>query len=91
MEALDEVSFMGSDGRLLPWGLGVACVVAVMKAVAYRLEDYLEWLKDQEEYALYCLEMSPATGTFSKKEAEEELRIIRELKDLVSKYEERDD
>jgi len=49
-----------------------------------RTVDYLEWLKDQEDWILFDLD---CPGEFDKKFLERELQLIRELKDIVRKQE----
>ena len=57
-----------------------------MKLKALRCEDYMEWLKNEEEYLLYCLD-NPCIHEPERVQWGEELQIVRELKDMVSKHE----
>jgi len=55
-----------------------------MKTTELRVEDYLDWLKNQEEFVLFSLDYceSPA----ERVELGEELQLIREIKYIVSKH-----
>ena len=52
-----------------------------MKTTELRVEDYLDWLKNQEEFVLFSLDYceSPA----ERVELGEELQLIREIKEVV--------
>ena len=60
-----------------------------MKIHELRCVDYLDWLKVQEEFVLYEIELSSGVGDIMNveelEELEEELQLIRELKGLVSR------
>jgi hypothetical protein len=60
-----------------------------MKTTDMRAMDYLEWLKDQEEYCLYRIEFceSPADQV----DLGEELCLIREIKGIVQEWGDQDD
>lgn len=58
-----------------------------MKLQTLRSMDYLEWLKQEEEFLVYSIECFGAVGDMrSSVEAGENLQIIRELKELVTDY-----
>jgi hypothetical protein len=51
--------------------------------------DYLEWLKEQEEFVLFNLDY---TGYPAERvELGEELQIIREIKKIVQEWSDQDD
>lgn len=58
-----------------------------MKLQTLRSMDYLEWLKQEEEFLVYSIECFEAVGDMrSSVEAGENLQIVRELKELVTDY-----
>ena len=58
-----------------------------MKAVALKSVDYLEWLKNKEDKILDTITLEEAgNNLFSIEELEEELQMIRDIKDIVKKW-----
>jgi len=58
-----------------------------MKLQTLRSMDYLEWLKQEEEFLIYSIECFESVGDMrSSIEAGENLQIVRELKELVTDY-----
>ena len=58
-----------------------------MKLQTLRSMDYLEWLKQEEEFLIYSIECFESVGDMrSSVEAGENLQIIREIKDIVTDY-----
>lgn len=62
-----------------------------MKLQALRSMDYLEWLKQEEEFLIFSIESFESIGDMrSSVEAGENLQIVRELKNIVQDYGEND-
>ena len=58
-----------------------------MKVTKLKVVDYLDWLKDQEEFAIYQIELESEIANNSAVESlEEELQNIRDIKDIVKKW-----
>ena len=58
-----------------------------MKLQTLRSMDYLEWLKNEEEFIMYSMDTYDTIGdTQAVVEAGETLQIVRELKQLVTDY-----
>ena len=53
-----------------------------MKMTESPVVDYMDWLKIQEEFVIYQMETSPYDDLFCA-DLKEELRMIREIKDIV--------
>jgi hypothetical protein len=63
--------------------LGLGIEDALMVARELRTMDYLDWLKNQEEFLLWQLSfLSPADSI----DEGEELQLVREIKELVTNY-----
>lgn len=71
-----------------------------MKPKSLRCLDYLDWLKNQEEFLLWQLDVLKRTDRrcpaddADVKDEEAELQLVREIKELVTNYtrwQERDD
>ena len=60
-----------------------------MKQAELRTLDYLDWLKKQEAWVLFLLEYGESPA--ERIDLGEELQMIREIKDIVTKYEGVDD
>ena len=61
-----------------------------MKIKSLRCMDYLEWLKQEEEYLIWSIEMSEEINDHrGAVVAGEQLQIVREIKDIISKWEDR--
>jgi hypothetical protein len=59
-----------------------------MKPKSLRCLDYMDWLKNQEEFLLWQLGfLSPPDSI----DEQEELQLVREIKEIVKKYEGKDD
>ena len=56
-----------------------------MKQREMRAMDYLDWLKEQEEFVVFNLDYAESPA--ERVELGEELRLIREIKEIVRKYE----
>lgn len=58
-----------------------------MKLQTLRSMDYLEWLKQEEEFLIYSIECFESVGDMrSSIEAGENLQMVREIKDIVTDY-----
>ena len=58
-----------------------------MKLQTLRSMDYLEWLRQEEEFLIYSIECFEAVGDMrSSIEAGENLQMVREIKELVTDY-----
>lgn len=55
-----------------------------MKLSDIRVMDYLDWLKEQEEYVLFSIDYTESPA--ERVELGEELQIVREIKEIVSKH-----
>lgn len=62
-----------------------------MKLQTLRSMDYLEWLKQEEEFLIYSIECFESVGDMrSSIEAGENLQMVREIKEIVKDYGEND-
>ena len=58
-----------------------------MKLQTLRSMDYLEWLRQEEEFLIYSIECFESVGDMrSSIEAGENLQMVREIKDIVKDY-----
>ena len=68
-----------------------------MSPAKLRTMDYLDWLKNQEEFLLWQLDVLKRTDRrcpaddADVKDEEAELQLVREIKEIVQKYEGQDD
>ncbi len=62
-----------------------------MKQTEMRCVDYLDWLREQEEWVLYQLDMESLTSPVDRIELGEELQMIREIKQIVTTWGGQDD
>ena len=62
-----------------------------MKLQTLRSMDYLEWLRQEEEFLIYSIECFESVGDMrSSIEAGENLQMVREIKEIVKDYGEND-
>ena len=56
-----------------------------MRVASLRCVDYLEWLSEEEDWLVFCLE-DPGISPAEHKSVGDELQIVREIKQLVRDY-----